>query len=100
MKIYYEFDSITDNCTNPCPFKDLGYKGETGEDCQVGSITCQECKFCYGRKKSNIDFLYLNNKLHMRPMHYINCMWGEGRFIYKLIYTIRQCFHRLIMLFN
>lgn len=76
MHIYYEFDSITDNFSNPCPFKDVGWKGQCGEDCQVGSITCQECKFCYGHNKSKIDFLYLNNKLHMRPMHYVKCMWG------------------------
>lgn len=77
MKIYYEFDTLTDDCKNKCPFKDIGVKGESGPDCQVGSVTCQECKFCYGHHYTyKYSVLYHNNKLSSRPMSYIKCMYG------------------------
>ena len=79
MRVYFEFDAITDNCSNKCPFVDVGFKGETGPDCQVGSVTCKRCKFCYGHKDTGLDLLYLDNKLHMRPMSYVKCCWGSDR---------------------
>lgn len=78
MKIYYDVDEITDNCKYDCPFKDFGYKGEIGEDCKVGSVTCQECKFCYGHHdpfKQEIGVIFVDGKRILKPIRYIKCMW-------------------------
>ena len=95
MHIFYEYDEITDNCKNKCPFINVGHKGETGTDCQVGSITCQECKFCYGHKYSGVDVLFVNDKRHIRTMRYIKCMWGEDNKWKKFICKIKQFFFRI-----
>ena len=97
MKIYYEVDAITDNCKNKCPFESIGVKEESGPDCQVGSITCQECKFCYGHHKANeYSCLYYANDLIFIPMPYIKCMYGvENPWKEKIIqffYRIKQHF--------
>ena len=97
MKIYYEVDAITDNCKNKCPFESIGVKEESGPDCQVGSITCQECKFCYGHRKANeYSCLYYANDLIFTPMPYIKCMYGvENPWKEKIIqffYRIKQHF--------
>ena len=99
MKIYYEVDCITNNCLNKCPFVDIGYKGETGKDCQVGSVDCQECKFCYGHSDNNNDFVmyYHNGEKFVRLMPYIKCMRGLEQHsmckrIQRLLYRIKYYF--------
>lgn len=99
MKIYYEVDCITGNCLNKCPVADIGYKGETGKDCQVGSVDCQECKFCYGHGDNNADFqmFYHNGTQIVRLMPYIKCMWGGEQHsickrIQRLLYRIKYYF--------
>jgi hypothetical protein len=79
MKIYYDVNEITNTCELKCPFIDVGYKGETGTDCQVGSIDCQECKFCYGHNKSGLNMVFFNNQWHLKTMPYIKCMWGQEK---------------------
>ena len=93
MKIYYDVDEITDNCKHDCPFKDIGFKGETGGECKVGSVACQECKFCYGHHDSHRhSIVFVNNNIHLRTMPYIKCMWGtENPWREK----IEQFFYRL-----
>lgn len=77
MKIYYEVDAITDNCKNKCPFENIGVKGESGPNCYVGSVTCQECKFCYGHHNTyEYSCLHYANDLIFTPMPYIKCMYG------------------------
>ena len=77
MKIYYEVDVVTDTCKNKCPFESVGVKGESGPNCNVGSLICQECKFCYGHHyTNNYDCLYYNDDLIFTPMPYIKCMYG------------------------
>lgn len=95
MKIYYEVDAITDNCKNKCPFESIGVKGESGPDCQVGSVTCQECKFCYGHHNPDeYSCLYYNNDFIFTPMPYVKCMYGiENPWKEKIIqffYRIKQ----------
>ena len=103
MKIYYDVDGITDNCMYDCPFKDLGYKGEIGEDCKVGSVTCQECKFCYGHHnpfKQELGMIFVDGKLILKPIRYVKCMWGIDnpwkekiqQFFYRIIYWMKNDF--------
>ena len=93
MKIYYELDGITGNCKNKCPFESVGVKGESGTDCQVGSVTCQECKFCYGHHHTDkYDCLYHNNELIFTPMPYIKCMYGKA---HPWKEKIQQFFYRI-----
>ena len=74
MRIYYEIDEITDNCKNKCPFVNTGIKGETGTDCYVGSIACQECKFCYGQCKGQMSIVPKDKEnFVLRNMPYIKC---------------------------
>lgn len=98
MKIYYEFDPITDNCKNKCPFENVGVKEESGSNCQVGSVTCQECKFCYGHDDYEYSCLYHNNELIFRPMPYIKCMYGTEHpwkeKIMQFFYRIKRCFKK------
>lgn len=95
MKIYYEVDCFTDNCLNKCPFVDIGYKGETGKDCQVGSVDCQECKFCYGHGDNNDVFQmsYINGEQFVRPMPYIKCMWGGEQ--HSMCKRIQRVWYRI-----
>jgi hypothetical protein len=95
MKIYYEFDPITDNCKNKCPFESVGVKGESGPNCQVGSVTCQECKFCYGHHNTyEYSCLHYDNELIFTPMPYIKCMYGKDNpwkeRIIQFFYRIKQ----------
>lgn len=93
MKIYYEVDAITDNCKNKCPFESIGVKEESGPNCQIGSVICQKCKFCYGHYKANeYSCLYYANDLIFIPMPYIKCMYGvENPWKEKII----QFFYRI-----
>ena len=47
MRIYYDTESITDNCKNICPF----VKTEDDREPMVGSCYCKHsCKYCYGHR--------------------------------------------------
>lgn len=42
IKIFYQIDNEIDyNCLNDCPF---------GEEPKCGSVSCSECKHCFGSK--------------------------------------------------
>lgn len=83
MKIYYNIDEFNDTCKNKCPFVDIGYNGETGPDCMVGSVTCQECKFCYGKGGDYHLCLVFNDEndkfKQFKPMPYIKCSFGRNK---------------------
>ena len=105
MRIYYDVDTkfyetineVTNICRHDCPFKDVGFKGETGGECKVGSVECQECKFCYGHHDSHRHSLvFIKNKAYLRTMPYVKCMWGlENTWrekIEQFFYRIKQWF--------
>ena len=87
MKIYYEVDCITDNCLNKCPFVD--------KNCQVGSIDCQECKFCYGHGDNNGDLqiFYHYGEKFVRRVPYIRCMRGLQQ--YSMRKRIQRMWYRI-----
>lgn len=96
MRLYYIVDAITDNCINKCPYVDIRLYGETGKDCQVGSVSCQECEFCYGHHENGFVGLPVHdNKISMYEKKYIKCM-----FIYKnkWPYKILKIFHNIKLL--
>lgn len=69
MRIYYEIDEITDNCKNKCPFVNT----ESTER-YVGSIACQECKFCYGQYKGQMSLVPKDKEnFVLKNMPYIKC---------------------------
>ena len=74
MRIYYEIDEITDNCKNKCPFINTLHKEGIITDCYVGSIACQECKFCYGHYKGQTTLVPNDKKDYvLKNMPYIKC---------------------------
>lgn len=78
MKIYYEFDEITDNCSNKCPFTNIVHKGKTGKDCRVGSVTCRGCRFCYGESNDyRSSIIFIDNKRYLKPVPHIKCLFGQ-----------------------
>lgn len=86
MKIYYNVNESNDTCKNKCPFADIGYKGETGPDCMVGSVTCQECKFCYGKGGDDNLCLVFDDKnskfeqcFNFKPMPYVKCLFARDK---------------------
>jgi hypothetical protein len=93
MRLYYTVDAVTNNCQNKCPFVDIGLHRETGTDCQLGSVTCQECKHCYGHHDNGfVGLPKCDDKVTMFENRYVKCM-----FIYKnkWKYKILRFFYRI-----
>lgn len=96
MRIYYELlDEISETCANKCPFRNIGIRGENAPDCMVGSVTCQECKFCYGTHEGGAVFIPTatgDRRERMMFNRYVKCMFlYENTFKYQVI----QFFYRL-----
>lgn len=79
MKIYYELDVLAKRCKNRCPFAGTEFKGNMSPDCQVGSVECKNCKFCYGSHGNGLDYLFLNGRSYLKSMPYVKCCWGTKR---------------------
>lgn len=90
MKIFFRADSITYNCKTRCPFADIGVNGKTGGDCQVGSIRCQECSFCYGLKNEGYCLVPDDkDELKVEYVRYVQCMFDKK---YTLPYKVLRFF--------
>ena len=90
MRIYYNTESITDNCKNECPF----VKTEEGRTPMVGSCYCKhKCKYCYGHS-DKIGFVGYPNGEDIIRFHYPNyvkCYYGYNhKTKYKLIRFVKK----------
>lgn len=97
MRIYYSTDIDETSCIYECPFKDIRFHEETGCDCKVGSVTCQECKFCYGNKDGNLVG-YPNStikQIAIRHNKYIKCSFPSYSFKYKVYNILFHMWNRL-----
>lgn len=103
MKIYYSVDSITDNCSNPCPVlnKDKDVIGR-----YIGSVKCKECKYCYGasnkRYPSLIGVGHKNGELCIIYDEWIKCSGVYDKptlsmKIQKIFYDFKR---KILNLFN
>ena len=93
MRIYYNVNSITDNCKNMCPF----IKTESDTTPMVGSCYCKhKCKYCYGYG-DKIGFIGYPNSDDNITFHYptyIKCMYGYNeKTKYKVIRFFKKLFH-------
>ena len=79
MRIYYEYDVLSNRCKNRCPFAGTEFKGNKSHECQVGSVACKNCKFCYGSHANGLDYLFLDGRSYLKPMPYVKCCWGTER---------------------
>jgi hypothetical protein len=80
---------------NECPFTNIGINGESGKECQVGSISCKECKFCYWAAKSKTAFIPINDKLRLSNVQYVKCMFVRPTWYKKciqFIFKLKQLF--------
>lgn len=93
MRIYYNVESITDNCKNMCPF----IKTEEERTPMVGSAYCKhKCKYCYGysNKLGVIGYPNNNEEIKFNYSTHIKCMYGYNKKSkYKVIRFFKKLFH-------
>lgn len=90
MRIYYEIDEFTSDCKNKCPFIDPACK-DVLECSYVGSVACQECKFCYGSNKGQLS-LVPKEEFVLQNTPYIKCLkcYKKTPFMIKLQHMLYQ----------
>lgn len=82
MRLYFETDNeIDENCTNKCPWSNIAFYGELGKDCYVGSVACQECKFCYGCVDKGFVGVPNNfgKPIKLLTRKYVNCRFDDPK---------------------
>ena len=85
---YYIEDDIDYNCLNNCPF---------GELKKCGSVSCSNCKHCFGNK--SIAVWDLSKKILNMNQGYIYCDQSYEKItlkikIRKLIYRVKRIFKK------
>lgn len=93
MRIYYDVDSITDNCNNVCPF----VKTEDDTTPMVGSAYCKcKCEYCYGHS-DKIGFVGYPNSEDKIKFHYpsfVKCYYAyNDKTKYKIIRFLKKIIH-------
>ena len=90
MRIYYNTESITDNCKNACPF----VKPEDDSAPMVGSYYCKHnCKYCYGHSNKIGIVGYPNGEdsIEFHYPSYVKCYCGYNhKTKYKLIRFVKK----------
>jgi hypothetical protein len=84
MKIYYELNEL-DHCVSKCPFYYVGVNGRNGLDCRVGSVTCQNCKYCYGSHEGGLVGYPGEDRIRFDHDRYIQCMYPAPTLYKKLL---------------
>ena len=80
MRIYFELNEL-DHCVSECPFYYIGVNGRNGLDCRVGSVTCQNCEYCYGYHEGGLvgypGVLQFSKKegIVLNHSRYVKCMF-------------------------
>ena len=90
MRIYYDTESITDNCKNTCPF----FKTEDDSVRMVVSYSCKHnCKYCYGHSNKIGIVGYPNDEdsIEFHYPSYVKCYCGYNhKTKYKLIRFVKK----------
>ena len=90
MRIYYNTESITDNCKNECPFV-LTKEGRTP---MVGSCYCKKsCMYCYGHSDTIgfVGYPDSEDKIKFHYPSYVKCYCGYNhKTKYKLIRFVKK----------
>ena len=90
MRIYFELNEL-DHCVSECPFYYIGINGRNGLDCRVGSVTCKNCKYCYGYHEGGLvgypGILSISRKegIVLNHSRYVKCMFPAPTLYKRLI---------------